>query len=79
MSGIIGLIIFLVGLFFMFGLFLAGIKRFFVSKSIEPINGSFFKGWLAEAISGCMVFIVIFIVSIALMWGGLSLMNWGAE
>ncbi|MED4581880.1 hypothetical protein P9578_03705 [Brevibacillus choshinensis] len=79
MSGIIGLILVFVGILIILGLFIQGIKGVFSSKRVEPINGSVFKGWLAETISGCLVYIVLFVTSIGLIWGGLSLMSWGAE
>lgn len=79
MSGVIGLILVLVGLFFMLGLFIEGIKSIFVSKRIQPINGSIFKGWIAETLGGCLGYIMVFVISIGLIWGGISLMSWGAE
>ncbi|MCM3560586.1 hypothetical protein M4D57_18635 [Brevibacillus borstelensis] len=79
MSGLIGLVLALVGFLLMLGLIIEGIKGIFVSKRIEPINGSIFKGWIAETFGGCVVTIIFFLLSIGLIWGGLSLMNWSAE
>ncbi|MED1882011.1 hypothetical protein EDM54_24345 [Brevibacillus borstelensis] len=79
MSGILGLIFVFAGIITILVLIFQGIKEVFSNKSVEPINGSVFKGWLAETISGCLVFLIFFAISIGLIWGGLFLMSWGAE